>query len=281
VENQFPSQRETASDEHEKVGHEHDKAAAHVESRPVLVAYGLHPGCPAITLAPATRERAWMERIDRRFANRCLPMLIANQAGWFLISRHSLQVTWTGGRAPSALRIEVLTGDQPCPAMSHFGHGILTWQVPYLFRTPTGYNLLMRGPPNWPKDGIAPLEGIVETDWSDATFTMNWQLTRRRRAITFAVGDPIGMVVPQRRGEMEAFRPEYRALASDPDAEARYETWAEDRAWFNDLLRRTGSLEQRRGWEKHYFQGVHATGEPGVPGHQTKLALEPFTDGPP
>ena len=96
-----------------------------------------------------------MEATDQRFANRCLPLLIANQAGWFLIGRHTVRVRWTGGRSPSSLTIEVLSGDGPCPAISHFGHGIVTWHVPYLFRTPPGYNLVVRGPANWPRDGIA------------------------------------------------------------------------------------------------------------------------------
>jgi hypothetical protein len=258
--------------------HERREPARHEQDGPVLVAYAVHPGRPTMTLTPAAREREWMERVDRRFANRCLPLLIANQAGWFLISEHTVQVTWTGAQTTSALRVEVLDGDGPCPAVSHFGHGILTWQVPYLFRTPPGYNLLVRGPSNWPKDGIAPLEGIVETDWSDATFTMNWQVTRRRHAVTFAAGEPIAMLLPQRRGELESFSPERRALSSDADIEARYEAWAEDRAWFNELLHRPGSAEQRRGWEKHYFQGVRATGEDGAAGHQTKLTLAPFAD---
>jgi Family of unknown function (DUF6065) len=48
-------------------------------------------------------------------------------------------------------------------------------QIPTrVFRTPPGCNLYVRGPANSPKDGIAALEGIIETDWSEATFTMNW-----------------------------------------------------------------------------------------------------------
>lgn len=243
-----------------------------------LIAYAIHGGQPSMTLAPATRERPWMEATDQRFANRCLPLLIANQSGWFLIAKHTVRVRWTGGRDPSALAVELLAGDAPCPAISHFGYGILTWQVPFLFRTPPGYNLLVRGPANWPRDGIAALEGVVEADWSDATFTMNWQMTRRGHTVTFDAGEPIAMLVPQRRGEMEAFRPQLRELASDRDVQERYERWAEDRAWFNDLLRRPGTAEHHRGWEKHYFQGTHAGGEERATGHQTKLALRPFAD---
>ena len=46
---------------------------------------------------------------------------------------------------------------------SHFGEAVLTFSLPYLFRTPRGVNLWVKGPSNWIKDGIQPLEGIVET----------------------------------------------------------------------------------------------------------------------
>ena len=38
---------------------------------------------------------------------------------------------------------------------SHFGSGILTWHLPLLFRTPPGYDLLVRGPANHPKDAMS------------------------------------------------------------------------------------------------------------------------------
>ena len=36
---------------------------------------------------------------------------------------------------------------------------------------------MVRGPTNSPKDGIAALDGIIETDWAHSTFTMNWRFT--------------------------------------------------------------------------------------------------------
>ena len=50
------------------------------------------------------------------------------------------------------------------PAVSHFGHGILTFHMPCLFRTEPGVDLMVQGPINRPKDAIAPLSGIIETD---------------------------------------------------------------------------------------------------------------------
>lgn len=228
-------------------------------------------------LVPAFLNRDWMEATDKRYANRCLPLLIANQAGWMLLSAHELVITWTGGNSTASVYVEVVKGDPPWPASSHFGYGIVTWHVPYLFRTPPGYNLLARGPANLPKDGIFPLEGIIETDWSYATFTMNWKMTRANQSVTFQVGDPICMLVPQRRGELEAFRPEIRNLETAPGLHQDFEAWSQGRDLFNTELHRPGSEAAKQGWQKHYFRGI-APGAQPMPEHQTKLRLRPFAD---
>ena len=78
-----------------------------------------------------------------------------------------LRAMWNGGSEAGALVIEG-AGEPSGTAVSHFGHGILTFPIPFLFRTPPGTTLLIRGPANAPKDAIAPLEGLVETDWAVA-----------------------------------------------------------------------------------------------------------------
>jgi hypothetical protein len=247
---------------------------------PDLTAYVINPAM-SLPLVPAARSRDWMDATDRRFANRCLPLLIANQAGWFLISSHTLRATWNGRNGIGDLRVEYLKGGPPYPAFSHFGHGILTWNVPYLFRTPPGFNLLVRGPSNWPKEGATPLEGLVETDWSAATFTVNWRLTRPRQRVVFEAGEPICMLVPQRRGELEAFHPEIRLLDDDPDLALQYRSWSESRAEFNAALRVPGSDAEKQRWQKHYFQGMsQGSSDSGdaTSGHQTKLNLREFAD---
>jgi hypothetical protein len=92
-----------------------------------------------LSTAPASRD--WMDAIPYRFANRCLPLRIANQTGWFVLNSHPLRVTWNGGNENSDLEIESLREEASYPASSHFGSGILTWNIPFLFRTPVGYNL--------------------------------------------------------------------------------------------------------------------------------------------
>lgn len=139
-------------------------------------------------------ERDWMDNSHDRFAYRCLPLTIANQAGWLIHNPITFTAVWEGGLYMHNLRIsfpddtetssdplrpQVITvapgvrgldpyrpeGRDP-RIISHFGNGVVTIQIPYLFRTPPSVNLWVKGPSNWIKDGAQALEGIVETDWS-------------------------------------------------------------------------------------------------------------------
>jgi hypothetical protein len=242
---------------------------------PSFVAYVVNPALK-MPIVRAPGPRAWMDATDVRFANRCLPLLIANQSGWHVLLSHTLRVVWTGGRDLASTMVEYLGGAPPYPASSHFGEGILTFSLPYLFRTPPGYNLLVRGPANSPKDGAAALEGVVETDWSAATFTVNWKLTRTNHFVHFEAGEPICMLVPQRRGELESFRPELRRLEDDPEMLDRHRQWAHDRGRFLSELKVPHSAAAKAGWQKDYFQGVTAEGPKRE--HQTKLQLREFGD---
>jgi hypothetical protein len=219
-----------------------------------------------------------MDATPNRFANRCLPLRIANQAGWFVLNSHPLRVTWNGGNERSDLEIELLGEETSYPASSIFGSGILTFTIPFLFRTPLGYNLQVRGPVNWPKDGAHPLEGIVETDWAVSTFTMNWKLTRAELPVVFEAAEPICMIVPQRRGELESFRPEIQELNEDPEIASAYGQWQESRGRFRRDLEIPGSEAAKQGWQKHYVRGT-TLGGLRAEEHQTKLKLKGFSGG--
>jgi Family of unknown function (DUF6065) len=229
---------------------------------------------PPIGLVPALRNRDWIDATSQRFASRCLPLLIANQAGWWLLNSHTFTVRWDGTRRSEGLAVRYLSGAQPYPASSHFGHGVLTFTLPFLFRTPPGWNLLARGPANLPKDGAAALEGVIETDWSTAAFTMNWQITRPGVEIEFTEGEPICMIVPQRRGELERFRPAVRPVGEMPD-EDKYHAWRLSRADFLRELPDPESEASKAGWQRDYMLGRDADGV-YVEEHQRKLRLNEF-----
>lgn len=239
-----------------------------------FVAYRVSSG-PELELVPATSGRVWMTETRDSFANRCLPLLMANQAGWFVLGGHTLRARWNGGPAAADIEISHEEGEPPYSASSHFGHGIVTFTLPYLFQTPPGWNLLARGPANLPKDGATALEGLVETDWCPATFTMNWQLTRAGHDVRFERGEPIAMLVPARRGELESFDPQTRAIADVPELAQSYRSWHMSRTTFLHELPQPGSSAETAGWQKDYVLGRTPDGSP-APEHQRKLILRPF-----
>ena len=178
---------------------------------------------PLTPLYPAPRTRSWMPP----FAYRCLPMVLANEAGWIALTPVRVRAEWNGGGHPSDMIIYEGEGS----ALSHFGHGILTFNLTYLFRTPPGWDLLIRGPANFAKHGIAPCEGLVETDTAEETATMNWMFTGPGEAV-FEEGQPFAMLVPQPRGEIEKFEPEYVSIDNEPELAAHIRGWASDRLRF-------------------------------------------------
>ncbi len=242
-----------------------------------LDAYRL-PGAASCRLVPAPSSREWMEGTSEHFANRCLPLLMANQAGWHLLSSHSFKAWWDGSPTPDGLTIVYTEGGHPYPATSLFGYGIITFQVPYLFRTSPGYNLLVRGPANDPKDSIAPLEGLVETDWSVATFTMNWKFTRPDAVVSFQRDEPICMLVPQKRAELDATIPSLHDLEEATQLREQHVAWSQSRGLLQMRRRFGGQIQPRERWQKHYFKGS-SPGGASADQHETRLHLKEFTEG--
>jgi LPS sulfotransferase NodH len=241
-----------------------------------LIAYDV--GSPMKTnLVPGRPTRAWMNATPNRFAYRCLPMVIANQWGWMIETLHRVEAVWDGSQPPEGLTITADGDKKVVTASSHFGSGVLTFNIGFLFRTPPGFNLHVRGPANWPKDGACALEGIVETDWVDSTFTMNWKLTRPNHPVVFEAGEPIAMISPVRRGQLEEFLAEIQPLSADQATSENYTAWSKSRDSFNADLKVTGSAAKKAGWQKDYTRGRTVTGG-AAPEHQTALELKDFLD---
>ena len=219
-----------------------------------VIAYQIHEDDSA-AIRPARRERKWMEDAEKKFPYRCLPLVAANQYGWEILSTHHIRAIWDGTSQAEGLLVENLSGDGYLHASSHFGAGVLTFQIPFLFQTPEGWNLMVRGPTNNPKDGIVPLDGIVETDWSHSTFTMNWRFTRAG-TVEFNLGEPICLFFPIERGTLEKFRAELRALESNPELEKKHQEWSAGRDRFLLGLEKEKPHIVAQGWQKEYFQGA-------------------------
>jgi hypothetical protein len=242
-----------------------------------LTAFRVEPYELCMPIVPAPIRRQWMDDADFRHPYRCLPLNIANQSGWLVLNSHTIEVVWGGDNRRRNMTVTHLDGEPPYPAASHFGYGILTFHVPYLFRTSPGYNLLVRGPANLPKDGAFAFEGVVETDWSPATFLMNWRITRKNEPVRFERGEPICMVVPQRRGEIEAFSPDIRDLSSDPEVEEGYRRFRQIRDEVTREVMQSRAGLPKNWWEQHYMLGAFPDG-PVAHEHQHRLELRPFID---
>jgi Family of unknown function (DUF6065) len=167
-----------------------DPALAHLEFKALrLIPWGWGEGWQ---LRPSPARRHWMDQSPHAY--KCLPLVIANQWGWQILCPAEVAVTWDGTSSPSGVTVEL--APQYAPSIkSQFGSGIVTFSPPWLFRTPRGWDLYLKGPSNRWKENCVPLEGVIETWWLNYTFTLNWKLVQPG-TVTFARGESLGQLVP-------------------------------------------------------------------------------------
>jgi hypothetical protein len=111
-----------------------------------LIAYQIHD-VPEFVIEPAPSTRAWMDATDNRFAYRCLPLVMANQMGWIVRCAATFEVYWNGENSPGeglVFNWAPETAHLSSYIQDHFGSGILTFSLPFLFRTSPDYGLIVR-----------------------------------------------------------------------------------------------------------------------------------------
>ena len=236
----------------------------------------------SLDIRPASSRREWMDATPGQHAYRCLPLTHANQHGWVIGCPQSFSARWSGGPLQSDLSFTLYDAAAPA-VVSAFGSGIITFQLPCLFKTPPGINLWVMGPPNRLKDGVQALSGIVETDWlEEHSFTMNWKLTRPGVEVFFQKGEPICFITPVSRGLVESIEPRMVPMSHAPAVAAAHRQGTERRRTFQDGLdiQQEGQIlkpgaKQGSAWQRRYYRGLDADGAV-VPGHQTRLHLNAF-----
>ena len=177
---------------------------------------------------------------------------------WVICCGGTFDVEWNGGSADRDVQIVPL-GDGPVGAEGHFGSGILTIYPRVMFRTESGYNLLITGPPN------------------DYHFTMNWKVTRPGHRIRFEKGEPYCFLFPIRRGVPEAMEPVLKNLSDAPDSLRGFRTQVKS------LRERQGKSieidnEKQLVFQKWYMQGQMPDGSDSFEAHQKSILLKPFQD---
>lgn len=238
-----------------------------------LQLYPVHAHC--LDIVPGRFRRDWMEQTPERFAYRCLPMVIANTSGWELLSPCAFEASWNGSAGRDAIRIQAIDEQATVDAIatSHFGSGILTFHAGYIFVTDPGWGLNVRGAPNFVKDGIQALEGLVETDWLPFPFTMNWRFTRPG-TVRFEKGEPLAFVVPTRHLLLDEIQPEIRELSDEPELAQRYAEWRDKRAGFISALAANQPEAVRQGWQRNYSRGTYPDGQAAPETHVLKRVLK-------
>ena len=240
-----------------------------------LLCYALTENPPK--LVPARTDRTWMDDYATRHPYRCLPLNIANAHGWFVLNPIPIEVEWDGGDDVTALRVKGLkpfADGRPLDyfCRSNFGHGIVTFHTDYLFRTEPGWDILATGPFNMPKDGCAPLTGIIESDWLPYPFTMNWKLTRPGR-VRFEEDEPYCLVYPMPKQSLDETQPEILRLSDDSELMREQQAFRDARDSLRERQRAGDPAALSETWQKFYFTGRHPDGRQ-VTGHALKLRLK-------
>jgi len=229
-------------------------------------------------IVPASSKREWMEQTNGH-AHKCLPLLSANQMGWHILSPTDFTTIWDGSSSIDG--VKVFVEDEkfaPC-IRSHFGYGTFTFQIPYLFRTSEEIGLFARGATNFWIENAHALDGFIETNWSNYSFTMNWKMIRPNAMAHFRKGDPICMLMPYPIRLLESVKVTATGFdKASEDHQRIYREWSKYRDAFNANKNRPPGA-----WQKDYFMGRKCPfsgngpeniGDP----HRTKFHLPRFDD---
>ena len=166
-----------------------------------------------------------------KFAYKCLPLNIANQYGWAVVSPVDFSIVWWEGKDSSDVDVIINEDGFDNSVLSYFGESVFTIHPDFILQTPEGYSTYIRGIPNSDRPGIKPLDAIVETDWLPFTFTYNFKL-EGPGIYEFKKGDPLFCFFPIERNTVENFRLEESFIGKDNEFAkdfASFEKHAADR----------------------------------------------------
>jgi len=140
----------------------------------------------------------------------CLPLTIANQYGFAIVSEFDFSVLWDGGDHPDSLKFKFYedldeTNKKIPRVVSHFGSGIFTVEPPFILRTPPGINLMTINPPNFVLPNMTVMTGVVEADNLRFTFTFNIKVQIPEIEVFIPKGTPLAAFIPIPRGTVENY----------------------------------------------------------------------------
>jgi len=201
------------------------------------------------------KKRDWMS--GSMF--RCLPMLIGNQYGFVVCAEKAFTAFWNGGNDRNDVVVISDTEDSFSlqEVKPHFGSGTFTLDHRWILRTPPGVNLMPISAPNYFKNGVQPMFGVIETDNLRRDFIFNMKMTQPDCPVSYEKGEPIVGFILVPRYYVDRFTIGYASDYYTSEAIMAEHLAAVE----HQRLRAIG------GPENHYRRGVDAYENP-FPDHQ-------------
>ena len=140
----------------------------------------------------------------------CLPLTIGNLYGFTIHSAFSFNAIWDGTESPDGITFTFFESEierqNKYPLMSsHFGSGIITFDLPFHLKTPKNVNLMTINPTNYVIPNITVMTGVIETDNLQRDFTLNLKIQEPNRIVHIQKGDPLTSVIPIPRYFQDGF----------------------------------------------------------------------------
>jgi hypothetical protein len=209
-------------------------------------------------IQPATKKRDWFTP----HFYRCLPLTVANQYGFMVTSQFDIEFEWNGGTEPSDTEFffsdeELEYANKRYPSVqTWFGHGIITLNMPFTFRTPPGVNLLTINPPNYFLPNITVMSGSIETDNMRREFTFNFKIQIPNIRIRIPAGTPLAGFIPIPRYFADEFKiVDAEDIFSDELCIEEYQAKSDA-----DIKRHTIEYKSRPAVGRDYFRGMDVYG---------------------
>ena len=193
---------------------------------------------------------------------RCLPLSIANQYGFEILSPFSFNAIWDGSNSNDGITFTFF--DSPENLLNnnlristHFGHGIITFDSSWTFRTPKGVNLMTMNPSNHIISNITVMSAVIETDNLQRDFTLNLKIQEPHKLVSIKAGEPITTLLPVQRYFQDNFKLQYaEEILSEEQIIPELQTWSD-----SHLHRQLEYFEKKKRGV-HYMKGVNIYNEP-------------------
>jgi len=152
-------------------------------------------------------------------ASACLPMSLANQIGFCIVSLSDFTLRWDGGDSLDSIKIyskdvvkegfyghgESNVYGNEKQKIAPFYSGMISIVHDFFIRTPPGVNILVTSVPNNFIPGVVAVSALIETDNLGRDWVFNLKVTVPNIDIEIKKGDPLIMLMPVERFYPDSF----------------------------------------------------------------------------